>query len=580
MKLEDFAAGVNQLHPLLNPDKRSQYRAKEIARRLQDSTPFLIQILRLSRQAKTHPAASFARDLLYTCETIVTELPANLRLPSFVSWELRMSEQSGRIKIDEDMPLPEVFLAALSGQGWKRKVPPCDDSGNEDASGDDDDEEQGDATSGDEGSDDESEDGSDESEEEVVPKDKGAAKTQKQKASSPKKKFTTPKEPEVSLSITVPVGPPKKTPKTQPGSVKDEPVPMASSSRGARTSQRPKGKGEEKPVASSSKVAAPVTVTIKNKKHLALSTHRYGREIPVPVKDEEIDHITQASTVPQYGCAQCSSSVQNQACVFLGWGKRCNNCEAATKSLCSFHAEPIQRYHAHKELAKFVEVTPDNVRTSIGRTSAALQVFETCANATAQAAQQYRASLEETLTICQDAAANEGSNALRGIVFESRDFEDQLRVALIKVDRYSSTPLNTTKTSSFDQIVAQALGKPPLRTNSPSLPVIEGSGVIATPARSREVSVTPKDDSDDELGALMNPTTSSPCQSVDIALKIFNDFRMSHPLFCDVRLRTSSSNASEVSELAIQVSTLLRYTSDSLSVTSGLSQNCPITVHY
>ena len=42
MKPEDFAAGVNQLHPLLNPDKRSQYRAKEIVRRLKDSTPFLV----------------------------------------------------------------------------------------------------------------------------------------------------------------------------------------------------------------------------------------------------------------------------------------------------------------------------------------------------------------------------------------------------------------------------------------------------------------------------------------------------------------------------------------------------------
>ncbi|SJL18076.1 uncharacterized protein ARMOST_21648 [Armillaria ostoyae] len=503
MKLEDFAAGVNQLRPLLNPDKRSQYSAKEIAQRLKDSTPFLIQILKFSHQAKTHPAASFSHDLLYTCDTMVTELPANLQLPSFVSWELRMSEQSRRIKIDEDTPLPEAFLA----------------SGDEDASGNDDDEDRVDATSGDEGSDDESEDGSDESEEEVVPKVKGAAKDQKQKAPSPKKKFTTPKEPEVGLSITVPVGPPKKVPKTQPGSVKDEPVPTASSSRGFRASQRPKGKGEEKPVASSSKAAAPATVTIKNKKHLALSTHRYGREIPVPIKDEEIEAITQASTVPQYGCAQCSSSVQNQPCVFLGWGKRCNNCEAATKSLCSYRAEPVQRYHARKELAKFVEATPDNVRTSIGRTNGALQVFEACANAVAQAAQQYRASLEETLTICQDAVANEGRNALRGIVFESLDFEEQLRVALVKLDRHSSIPLNTTGASSFDQIVAQALRCPPLMNESPSLPVVEGSGVIATPARSREVSVAPKDNSDDELGALMHPTTSSPVRPPIESLK-------------------------------------------------------------
>ncbi|SJL19015.1 uncharacterized protein ARMOST_22620 [Armillaria ostoyae] len=501
MKPEDFAAGVNQLRPLLNPDKRSQYRAKEIVRRLKDSTPFLIQILKLSRQAKTHPAASFARDLLYTCDTIVTELPANLRLPSFVSWELRMSEQSGRIKIDEDTRFP------------RRSLPLWD----EDASGDDDDEQQGDATSGDEGSDDEDEEGSDESEEEIVPKvRRSPIKNQKQKASSPKKKFTTPQETRRSVSRSLYSRSSKKAPKTQPGSVKDEPVPIALRVFERRSAQR---KREEKPVASSSKAAAPATVTIKNKKHLALSTHRYGREIPVPVKDEEIEAITQASTVPQYGCAQCSSSVQNQPCVFLGWGKRCNNCEAATKSLCSFRAEPVQRYHARKELAKFVEATPDNVRTSISRTSTALQVFEACANAAAQAAQQYRASLEETLVICQDAAANEGWNALRGIVFESVDFEEQLRVALVKVDRSSSVPLNTTGTSSFDQIVAQALSKPSLRNNSPSLPVVEGSGGVTTPARSQEVSVVPKDDSGDEVSALVDQITSSPVRPPIESLK-------------------------------------------------------------
>ncbi|SJL16566.1 uncharacterized protein ARMOST_20092 [Armillaria ostoyae] len=519
MKLGDFAVGVNRLRPLLNPDKRRQYRSKEIARRLKDSTPFLIQILKLSRQSKAHPAASFARDLLYTCDAIIAELPTNLQLSSFDSWELRTSERSGRVMIEEDMPLPEAFLATLSDQGRKRKVPPRDDSGNEDASGDDDDEEQGDATSGDEGSDDESEESSDESEEEIVPKIKGTIKNQKPKASSPKKKFTTPKEPEVSLSITVPVGPLKKAAKTQPGSVKDAPAPTASSSRGSRASQRPKGKGEEKPVASSSKAAAPATVTIKNKKHLAFSTHRYGREVPVPVKDKEIKTIVQASIVPQYGCAQCSSSVQNQPCVFLGWGKRCNNCEAATKSLCSYRAEPVQRYHARKELAKFIEATPDNVHTSIGRTTAALQVFETCANAAAQAAQQYRASLEETLVICQDAAANEGGNALQGIVFESVDFEEQLRTALVSLGRSSATPSNTAGTSFSSWFATQAFSQPPLRNDSSPRPLTEDSGAVTTPAPPRATSAVPKDDSGDEVNALVDQITSSPVRPPIESLK-------------------------------------------------------------
>ncbi|SJL14309.1 uncharacterized protein ARMOST_17765 [Armillaria ostoyae] len=468
----------------------------ELAQYLKKITPFLNKILIFSREDEAHPATLFARNLLYTCKTIVNELPAKMQDSCFNSWELQMSERSECTKIEEDTPLPVIFLSSLSNpKSRKHPASPVDDSGDMDASGDDDDEVLGDPASGDNGSDNESKEESDESDEEAAPKHsggkgvpkpkapspgkaastsgtssqaKGTIKNQKKKVSLPKKKFTTLNEPEVSLSITVPVGPPKKAAKTQPGSVKDEPVPKASSSH------------EEKPVASSSKAAVPAMVTIKNKKHLAFGTHRYGREVPIPVKDEEIDHITQASTMPQYGCAQCSSSIQNQACIFLGWGKHCNNCEAATKSLCSYRAKPIQRYHAHKELAKFIEAMPDNVHTSIACTSTALQVFETCANATAQAAQQYRASLEEILTICQDAAANEGRNALRGIVFESMDFEEQLCVALIKVDRYSSTPLNTARPSSFGWVIAQALNQPPLRNESPPHPIIEGSGAVAT----------------------------------------------------------------------------------------------------
>ncbi|KAK0432205.1 hypothetical protein EV421DRAFT_1742474 [Armillaria borealis] len=333
-----------------------------------------------------------------------------LQDPSFDSWELQMNERSACTKIEEDTLLPAIFLSGLSNpKSHKHPASPVDDSGNMDASSDDNDEVLDDTGSGDNGSDDESEEESDKSEEEhtsgkgvpklkaplpgkaastsgVTSQAKGAIKNEKKKALLPKAKFTTPKEPEVSLLITVPVGPPKKVPKTQPGLIKDEPMP---------TSQHPKGKGEEKPVASSSKAAAPATVTIKHKKHPAFGTHQYGREIPIPVKDEEIETIVQVLTM-------WSSSIQNQPCIFLGWGKCCNNCKAATKSLCSYHAEPIQHYHARKKLAKFVEVMPNNVHTSIARTSTALQVFKTCTNAATQAAQQYQASLEETLTICQD----------------------------------------------------------------------------------------------------------------------------------------------------------------------------------
>ncbi|KAK0442466.1 hypothetical protein EV421DRAFT_1904232 [Armillaria borealis] len=527
MKLDDFAAGVNRLRPLLNPDKRGQYRAKELAQYLKESTPFLvsksfttvvasrsnsrfatskIQVLKFAREDKAHPAALFAHNLLYTCDTIITELPAILHDPSFDGWELRMNERAGCIKIDDTTPLPAFFLSSLSQPtGRKRTISTADDSGDQDASGDDDDEAQGGATSGENGSDNESEEESDESEEEAAPKRsgdkgvpkpkapssgkaastsgmtsqaKGAVKNQKKKASLPKRKFTTPKEPAVSLSITVPVGPPKKAPKTQPGSVKDEPVPMASSFRGARTSQHPKGQGEEKPVASSSKVATPATVMIKNKRHLAFGTHRYGREVPVPVKDEEIETIVQASIVPQYGCAQCSSSVQNQPC-----------------SLCSYRAEPVQRYHARKELAKFVEATPDKMFV--------LPLL----------VPRKRSLFVKTPLLTKERTLSEELSS------RAVDFEEQLRVALVKVDRSSSIPLNTTRTSSFDQIVAQALSKPPLRNDSPSLPIVEGSGGVTTPARSQKVSVVPKDDSGDEVNALVDQVTSSPVRPPIESLK-------------------------------------------------------------
>ncbi|KAK0479477.1 hypothetical protein IW261DRAFT_1419587, partial [Armillaria novae-zelandiae] len=143
-----------------------------------------------------------------------------------------------------------------------------------------------------------------------------------------------------SLAVVLPSGPPKKAAKTQPGLVKEEPIPSINLLR-------------KTPTTKPSRVSAGVPsltehpmVTIKNKKHLVLKAHTYEKEEPVPVKAEELDAITQAVALPSYGCTQCSSSVQNQPCLFLGWDKRCNNCEATSKSLCTFRAEPVQRYFA------------------------------------------------------------------------------------------------------------------------------------------------------------------------------------------------------------------------------------------
>ncbi|KAK0211357.1 hypothetical protein DFS33DRAFT_373818 [Desarmillaria ectypa] len=175
MKLEDFTAGVNQLRHLLNPDKRGQYRPKEISRYLKDSTPFLQKILKLSRDDKTHPAASFARDLLYTCDSIAAELPPNLQLPIFDSWELWMRERSSCVKLEEDTPLPAAFLPVLSKpRGRKRQAPPVEDSGNDNAPGNNN--EEGKATSdkeesgGNDGDEDNDGGEADESERETLPK--------------------------------------------------------------------------------------------------------------------------------------------------------------------------------------------------------------------------------------------------------------------------------------------------------------------------------------------------------------------------------------------------------------------------
>ncbi|KAK0466484.1 hypothetical protein IW261DRAFT_1574637 [Armillaria novae-zelandiae] len=246
-----------------------------------------------------------------------------------------------------------------------------------------------------------------------------------------------------ALAVVLPSGPPKKAAKTQPGSVKEEPIPSIN-----LLCKTPNTKPSSVSAGAPSLTEHP-TVTIKNKKHLVLKAHTYEKEEPVPIKAEEHDAITQAVALPSYGCAQCSSSIQNQPCLFLGWGKRCNNCEAASKSLCTFLAEPVQHYFARKELAKCVEATPENVCTCIDRTSAALHVFESSANATANAAWLFRACFEELSKVCAHASSSEGQDALLGVVFEDRDFEDRVHAAISRLDLWVSFPLDIEREPSL-----------------------------------------------------------------------------------------------------------------------------------
>ncbi|KAK0464801.1 hypothetical protein IW261DRAFT_1427334 [Armillaria novae-zelandiae] len=146
------------------------------------------------------------------------------------------------------------------------------------------------------------------------------------------------------LAIVLPSRPPKKAAKTQPGSVKEEPIPSINLLHKTRTT-KPSHASARAPSISSSHLMEHPTVTIKNKKHLILKAHAYEKEKPVPIKAEELDVIIQAAALPLYGCTQCSSSIQNQPCLFLGWSKRCNNCKAVMSlvALCAHKFVDLQR---------------------------------------------------------------------------------------------------------------------------------------------------------------------------------------------------------------------------------------------
>ncbi|KAK0498529.1 hypothetical protein EDD18DRAFT_1351228 [Armillaria luteobubalina] len=309
---------------------------------------------------------------------------------------------------------------------------------------DDDDKLVGEGASNDDAADEGSDDGSDVEDEPVV-KGKGKAKAparsqsstkaatlhlnQALKTSAPKPKAAGTKKTSSGLNVILPCAPTSKTKiaKTQPGSIKEEPDTTSQSSHKPRAAKTVRA-SIKAPSGSSSRPTGRSSVMVKNKKHAVLQTHVYDKEGPVPVKTEELGTVTQASALPSYGCAQCSSSIQNQACLFLGWGKN------ATL--------------ARKELAKFVEVTPENVRACIDHAGAALNVFETSANTTAQAAQQFKTSLEELSQLCRCASDSEGQDALRGVVFQDSDFEDRLCGILHGLDRQVSFPSDMSREPS------------------------------------------------------------------------------------------------------------------------------------
>ncbi len=51
---------------------------------------------------------------------------------------------------------------------------------------------------------------------------------------------------------------------------------------------------------------------------------------------------------------------QKKPCEFLGWGVACGNCQCSKKVVCSFKADPYERYHVRISIQSFAERTPES----------------------------------------------------------------------------------------------------------------------------------------------------------------------------------------------------------------------------
>ncbi|PBK59875.1 hypothetical protein ARMSODRAFT_1027012 [Armillaria solidipes] len=434
MDVNIFSAGYARLGSLFDMRQYTKLRACDIAILLNENHKYLLSLCSSARERPDAPISPFLLDMVHTCQEIAAKLPAYAQSLLFQDWELQLGEQDQRSVVDENTEwLVAVKVAFSQATTHKRRLEELEAEREEVQEPGPNETKPQASTSG------------------AVSKTpmklltkttaKATVKAGSQVSAMPaineetvdvptpqchtramKNKFASaiPVTSEATTFVATPTGYPQKARKTQPGSIKEEPTNNAEGSCNAHAQTRAQMKDRAK------EGAEPFQIKIKQKHFTALSTHVYEAKEPEPVTVEETQALTEVSTKPKYGCAQCSSSIQNQDCIFFGWGSWCNNCEAAGKSLCSFKAEPVQRYNARKDLAKFIEVTPKNLRSSIQRSTATLQVFEQCANAAALAAQAFKNSMSETLQVWQGALANEGAEALKGVVFEEPGFEVQL----------------------------------------------------------------------------------------------------------------------------------------------------------
>ncbi|PBK84806.1 hypothetical protein ARMGADRAFT_1036754 [Armillaria gallica] len=249
---------------------------------------------------------------------------------------------------------------------------------------------------------------------------------------------------EVADTTTAKVQPHKQI-KTQTGSVKEEPSTAKGESSHATRAQvhaTVKDEGDT----SMSKGKGKATVEIE-----PLSTYYYIEKVPMPVHKDEYQSLLKAPPMPLYGLGQTLRCLPDQE-------------EEPMLFAVSWHylLRPL------------------------------LSVFESTANAAAQASLHYRSELYEALHIAYNAIRSEGADTLKGIVFQDPDILAKLKtvldmfdnpkpsVAKLPVKELTPPPVHhskpgPSKSSKFSQQVEVTLHSSGEESNSDSHSSVVGS---------------------------------------------------------------------------------------------------------
>ncbi|KAK0222780.1 hypothetical protein EDD85DRAFT_960039 [Armillaria nabsnona] len=95
-----------------------------------------------------------------------------------------------------------------------------------------------------------------------------------------------------------------------------------------------------------------------------------------PVDAEEVHWLSTATMDPKVACSLCNVGSQKKPCEFLGWGVACGNCQCGKKVVCSFKADPYERYRARISILSFAERTPERLCQLLGNADLLVKVFD------------------------------------------------------------------------------------------------------------------------------------------------------------------------------------------------------------